>query len=462
MIPLPSIPNPLDFAGDFVGGMFGKFFGFLVDDFIGPAIGQITDGLIAFMMASSEVDLTGDFAGAGDVRVVVLSLSFMAMLGLLFVGVIRSVLSGDPAAVVRQAFVDVPRQGFITAGYLSVTQLAIVIVDDVSNMMLVGVGDSIGRIGQAVGVADPIPGGASFLMLIFMIIYTLAAIFVWAELLIRSALIYIVAVLAPFGYAAGVSPKGRDLSRRTSMMLLAIVLSKLGVALAFRVGSGLIGDGESGGWSLADAMVGTTAMGLAAFMPFMILKAIPLMEASAVSEGAERAPLRAAGTAAGIGLGVAFAGAQIASLAGGAGAGGGGGAVGGAGGSTPRPGGGSPPPPSGGAGGRGSGPSGGTPELGRGPIISGSGGESGPPEQLGSGTAPGLPRGPILSGPGSSPTFFAAPATGGGVDVVSLQLGNDGRYRMPSPPAPSAPPSLPSGGAAERRSPAPLGSGSLI
>lgn len=461
LIPLPDIPNPFDFAGDIAGDIIGRFISFIIDDFIGPAIAEVTDGLIGFMQSTSSVDLTGDFAGVGDVRSVVLILSSMTMLGILFVGVVKAALTGQPGGIIRQAFLDLPRQGFITAIYLTVAQIGIVVVDELTNQVLAGVGDGIGRIGAVVFVSGA-PAG-SILMVIFMIVYILAAIFVWAELLIRSAMIYIIAVLAPLGYAAGASPSGRDLSRRTSMALAAIILSKLGIAVAFRVGAGLInGVGEGGEWSASDAMVGVTTMVLAAFMPFMILKAIPVMEGAAVSEGAERAPLRAAGTAAGVAVGLAFAGANIASLAGGAGAGGAGG-----GGGAAAAGGGPSGSAGGGGGGGGRSPTGSAggsaPALGRGPIVSGPGGEGGPSGELGSGTAGALSRGPIIAGPGEggSPSVYAGPASGGGgVDVIPLELGSDGRFRMPEQPS-AAPTPRPALSGENRRQPAELGSGSL-
>ncbi len=442
MIPLPDIPNPFGGIGDFAGDIIGRLFSFIIDDFVGAAIATVTDGLIAVMLSSSSVSLTGDFAGMGDIRAMILGLSFTTMFAILLIGVIKATLTGQPGALIRQAFYDLPRQAFITAVFIGVAQTAIVVVDALTVEILDGVGEGIGRLGGSillVGAGSSAAGGPAaggILVLIFMILYILAAIFVWAELLIRSALIYIIAVLAPLGYALGVSPSGRDIARKTTMSFAAIILSKLGIAIAFRVGAGLVnGDGEGG---IADAMVGVTTMGLAAYMPFMILKAIPLMESAAVAEGAERAPLRAAGTAAGVGIGLALAAGNVASLAGGgggasggggaAGAGGGGGAGGGAGSRQS-------PSPSGGLGGGGRS----TPALERGPIVSGPGGDAGAPAELDSSSSAALPRGPIIAGPGSggSPQIFAAPASGSsGVQVIDLTPGADGRFRDSHWPTP--------------------------
>ncbi len=443
MIPLPDLPNPFSGVGDFAGDIIGRLFMFLIDDFVGAAIATVTDGLIAVMLSSSSVNLTGDFAGMGDIRAMILGLSFTMMFAILLIGVIRATLTGQPGGLIRQAFYDLPRQALITAVFIGVAQTAIVVVDALTVQVLDDVGEGIGRIGgsiSAAGVTSSAAGGppaGGVLVLIFMILYILAAIFVWAELLIRSALIYIIAVLAPLGYALGVSPSGRDIARKTTMSFAAIILSKLGIAIAFRVGAGLlVGDGEGG---IADAMVGVTTMGLAAFMPFMILKAIPVMESAAVSEGAERAPLRAAGTAAGVAVGVALAAGSVASLAGGGttggGASGGGGATTG-GGRGPTGGSGQPHPPSGRVGGG-----------------SRSGSEATAPAEIGSGSVAALPTGPIIQGPGP---VVASPAGGrGGVQVIDLTPGTDGRYRYPNLPVAN-----PASGEGNTGRSEPLGAGS--
>ena len=78
IIPLPDIPNPLSGIGDFAGDIIGRLFSFIIDDFVGAAIATVTDGLIAVMLSSSSVSLTGDFAGMGDIRAMILGLSFRA------------------------------------------------------------------------------------------------------------------------------------------------------------------------------------------------------------------------------------------------------------------------------------------------------------------------------------------------------------------------------------------------
>lgn len=428
MIPVPGVPLPIvstDGLGDGVAeSLVGAILGFLIDEFVGGAVSEVTDGLIAAMTATSTVDLNGDFAGLGDVRVVVLALSASTMLAVLFAGVIRAVVTGQPGALVQQAFYEIPRQGLLTAVYLTVAQTLIVVVDQITAAMMSEVSDGIGRVGGAVIVTAGSGPGTGFLALIFMIIYLLAAVFVWAELLVRSALIYVIAVLAPLGYAVGASPSGRDLARRTTSILAAVIVAKLGIGLAFRVGAGLVnGEGEGGDWSAADAMVGATTMGLAAFMPFMILKAIPIMESAAVAEGAERAPMRAAATALGTAVGLGFAATNIARLAGGQSA------------ATGRTGGPGPPsPPSARGGGGGGGPApggGGPPALGWSVVSAGPANQPDPPRGLAPGPATAaLPRGPIVA----SRVPVALPATSGGlVEVLNFEAGDDGTYRLTQP-----------------------------
>jgi hypothetical protein len=146
-------------------------------------------------------------------------------------------------------------------------------------------------------------------------------VLVWAELLVRSAMIWIIVVLAPLGYATRASAGSRQIARRTSEIGFAVIISKFGIAVAFAIGStfidGATNVGEPGSGAEVEAdltgmLTGTVVVLLAAFMPWMILKATPVMEAAVVNQGAERGPLRFA--AAGIGL--AIGAASLARLAG--------------------------------------------------------------------------------------------------------------------------------------------------
>ena len=86
---------------------------------------------------------------------------------------------------------------------------------------------------------------------------------------------------------------------------MALIISKLAIALALAVGAAAIGastptspsEGVPGGAELQGMLVGVAVMLTAAFMPWLVFKVIPIFEAALVTQGAARAPLRGAAVA---------------------------------------------------------------------------------------------------------------------------------------------------------------------
>ena len=323
----------IPFLDDLVGGVVGDaasaalnavtefVFGLIIG-----AIEAITNGLIYVMESSSQASLTGpEFAGLSEIRAQILGMSLFLVLGFLFLNVLRSVSRGEPGAVIRAVLVDLPTALLYTALFTAFANVLIIIVDDASEAIVGDLGESVGQVGAVLvagntvssvataGTTAPVGG---LLALIFGLVYIFAAMIVWAELLIRSALIYIIIVTAPLGFAARASAGARQIARRTIEVMFGIILSKLGIALAFGIGASLIDTGNSFGEAdggvipvedVSAMFVGVTVVLLAAFMPWMILKMIPIMESATEMAGAERSPLKAA--AGGAGLAIAAVGA---------------------------------------------------------------------------------------------------------------------------------------------------------
>lgn len=441
----------IPFIDDLVGGVVNDAAGAVLDAVIGfvfglvvGAIELITNALISVMESSSSLDLTGaEFAGLAPIRAQVLGVSLFLVVGFLFLNVLRSVARGEPGGVIRALLVDLPAALLYTALFTSVANVLIIIVDNASEAMVGDLGESIGQVGAVLvagntvataatgGTAAPVGG---LLALIFALVYIFAAMVVWAELIIRSALIYIILVTAPLGFAARASAGARQIARRTIEVMFGIIVSKLGIALAFGIGASLIDTGNSigepdGGLipveDVSAMFVGVTVVLLAAFMPWMILKLIPIMESATDMAGAERAPFKAA--AAGAGLAVAAVGAaKLAGSGTGSGSGAGGPSAGSAGSPFTAP------------TGSGSGP---TPNR---------GGSTGPPGSDGSDGAPGTnsgtlsasrrPSGTSSVGIGNQPTgtdALSGTAAGseddGGVTIVQVSAPRPGVVAV-SPP----------------------------
>lgn len=408
--------NPVDDIIDGVGGLIGGAaeaaseavldlvvsftFGLIAD-----AVASVTGSIVSAMDSTTAVDLDGGFFPAlTPIRQTVLGMSMALVLALFLVSIIRSLAAGEPGAIIRSALVDVPSAMFLMVMSITVAWILIRIVDEASLAVTGDVGAAMGEFTASLVVVEALTG-AGLLGIIFGLLFVVGAILVWLQLLVRAALIYILIVLAPLGFATRAHPGTRQIARRTVEMGIALILSKFGVAVAFGVGATAIessnGVVEGDGVDLTGMMAGVAVMLMAAFMPWLIWKVFPLVEAATAAAGVERSPVKAAvsaaslGVAAGIGVSKLAGGGSMASASGGGG--------GGAGGGIPS----SAPAES-----SGSAPGGGSP---------GTSGSGGAPSGGGSGTS--SPR------PGGSVT--AVPVSGGGAPTVTLPTSQPGSEPRP-------------------------------
>ncbi len=337
--------NPVDDIIDGVGGLIGgaaeaageavldlvvKFtFGLIAD-----AVASITGSIVSAMDSTTAVDLNGGFFPAlTPIRQTVLGMSMALVLALFLVSIIRSLATGEPGAIIRSALVDVPSAMFLMVMSVTVAWILTRIVDEASLAVTGDVGAAMGEFTASLVVVEALTG-AGLLGVIFGLLFVVGAILVWLQLLVRAALIYIVIVLAPLGFATRAHPGTRQIARRTVEMGIALILSKFGVAVAFGVGATAIessnGVVEGGGVDLTGMMAGVAVMLMAAFMPWLIWKVFPMVEAATATAGVERSPVKAAvsaaslGVAAGVGVSKLAGGGSMASASGGGGGAGGG------------------------------------------------------------------------------------------------------------------------------------------
>lgn len=416
--------NPIDDIIDGVGGLIGgaaeaageSILNLVVEfvfGLIADAVAAVTNSIIAAMNATTGVDLDGGFFGAvTPIRQIVLGMSMALLLAFFLAAIIRALAAGEPGAIIRTAFVDVPASILLMVLSVTVAWILIRIVDAASLGVTGDVGEAMGEFSASLAAVDALTG-AGLLGIIFGLLFVIGALLVWLQLLVRSALIYILIVLAPLGFATRAHPGTRQIARRTIEMGVALILSKFGVAVAFGVGAAAIessnGVGAGEEVDLSGMMTGVAVMLMAAFMPWLIWKAFPLVEAATAAAGVERAPIRSAVAGASMAVAATVGISKLAGTAGtGAAAGAAGGATGGGRtGAVPVVGGGGPGP--------GSGPS---PGSGR----SGGGGSGG-------GAAPG--GGPVVvAGPPSQTPTVSAPVEGRSDDgPQAAPLGREGRGR---------------------------------
>jgi hypothetical protein len=326
-IDINPVDDVIDGVGDLLGGAAsaaGEAVLDLVVQFvfglIADAVAAITATIIQAMSSTTAVDLDGGFFPAlTPIRQTVVGMAMALVLALLLLSVLRSLAAGEPGAIVRAALVDVPASLLTMVLSVTVAWVLIGVVDQASLAVTGDVGASMGEFTASLVAVEALTG-AGLLGIIFGLLFIVGAILVWLQLLVRSALIYILLVMAPLGFATRAHPGTRQISRRTIEMGVALILSKFGVAVAFGVGAAAIdssnGVGAGDTVDLGGMMTGVALMLMAAFMPWVIWKVIPIVEGATATAGVERAPMRGAVAAGSLAVAASAGASQLAGAGG--------------------------------------------------------------------------------------------------------------------------------------------------
>ena len=402
-IELPGIPGVGDLASGISEGLLDGFFTMVADALVSAAT-RVNELVFGSLNSTTTVDLNS--LRGGGLLAMTTSIGVAMVLAFFFASIIRGLLRGEYSAITRAALVDVPLALVGTIGLVTFAQILLSITDAATGALLDNAAADLGE--STLGVMSSpeavVTGG--LLSGFILIVYIIAALQTWLWLFLRAALIYFVIVAAPLGLATRAFPPAAVFARRTIKMAVALIVSKFFLAIALSLGASQFNATATGEADISTMLIGAGTMMLAAFMPSVVLKLIPIAEGATASAGVERAPLRMAAAAGGI--------AVAASAAGAGGAAGGGASAGGAGGaagpSNPQP------PAPGGSGGAGST---GAPGSGGG---SGSPGSSGAEQAGGAGGAGGAGTPGSSGGPGSSGSSGSSGAPGvDGADGVSVE-----------------------------------------
>ncbi len=311
------IGNPFDDLWSFVTSPFESLVGWAGDKIFEGITNWIAKGCVQLLgFVWSVMDRTASphlnaewFSGtANSPYQVAARIGGLVLLGVFFVSIAHGVATGDVGGVMRRAFADLPMTVFVMLALVTLTQAAVGLTDAMSDSVwegmrtnAVGVFDGIGRI------TTTVPGG-TFLAPLVLLVLMIALLFLWFVLMLRDSLIYLVVVLAiAFGLPGMVWPTLRGMARHTMELLAALILAKPVIALALSVGVGALGgvgatgtpgDGiiDNGLAEFGTLVVGIITFGLAAFMPYLVYRLIPVVAAATVAAGVASGPLRAAST----------------------------------------------------------------------------------------------------------------------------------------------------------------------
>ena len=323
MILAIGFPNPVGWAIDKVTGLAGDAATAGFEAMIGgltawvvDAVVWIVGGVFNFFLDSTDPNVQADWfvTGTGPYAT---TASIGASLLLLFVlaGIIQGTISGDVGGMLRRIALELPVSIVAMIGLVTITQVLIRLTDALSGQVLDNFQDDITKFGTVVGSLSTLqgPNASALVVVILGLVTVLAGLALVAELVVRSALIYNVVALAPLVFATRLWPATKGASRKLLDLLVALIFSKLVIAVALAVAAAAaVGAGSGGevkplptpevfaedpGGSVTQAvgilLTAAAAFGVSAFSPLLIARLLPMTEAAVVAQGVKGGPVRA-------------------------------------------------------------------------------------------------------------------------------------------------------------------------
>lgn len=313
----PVLNLVTDAAGDALGGVVETVIRGLAGAVVGAVV-DLTASVLSFFWDAAEPELTSSwFYGGQETPYQEMVLLAMPLLvAFFFAGVIQGALRGDTGGMLRMALLRLPGAVLAMSTVVVLADVLLDVTDEMSAALLDGFRDDVEQVGTILGsvaVSGNLP--AQMLVLVFAGVGLLAAVVLIIELFVQAALLYLLAAFSPLIYAAAVWEPMRGSLRKLGEVALALIVSKLAIAAALAVSAAALvaawpGAGAEAVTALptpeqaalqADQSVAQTVGILvsaivmwcvAAFMPFVLWRLLPLAESAMVAQGIRGAPGR--------------------------------------------------------------------------------------------------------------------------------------------------------------------------
>ena len=319
-----GFPEPvgwaIDKASGFVSDEASSGFELLIGGltaWVVDALVWIVGGVFEFFSTSTDPNVVADWFAAGHgPYATTLTIGVSLLVLFVLAGITQGALAGDAGAMLRRIAFELPMSVIAMVGLVTFTQILIGVTDALSTRVLTNFESEIADFGSVVSSLASLGGARSSAFVVFVLglVAVLAGLVLVAELVVRSALIYIVVALAPLVFAARVWPATQAASRKLVDLLVALIVSKLVIAVALAVAAAaVVGVGSGGevtalpapevasldpGGSVTQAvgilLAAVAAFGVSAFSPLLIARLLPVSEAAAIASGVKGGPVRAA------------------------------------------------------------------------------------------------------------------------------------------------------------------------
>jgi hypothetical protein len=234
------------------------------------------------------------------------ALAGVVVLPMLLVSTMQAIYRQNAGQLLRAFFVQLPLALLLGVVAVQIVVLCLSATDAMCSAVTGGNGSDVTSLltGVSNGLVDSLgdPTMATFVLLLVGLMVAAASFVLWLELLVRTAAVYVAVLFLPLALATLVWPSVAHWCRRLIETLAALILSKFVIVAtlslaASAISSGTAGTGDAGA-GFSSVLAGGALLVLATFVPFAILRLIPVVEAGAVGhlEGARSramAPLTA-------------------------------------------------------------------------------------------------------------------------------------------------------------------------
>lgn len=263
---------------------------------------------IGFIDQSTRPDLGASWF-AERYRLMI-GLAGLVMAPMLMLAAIRAVIRADFTQLLRSFLLYLPIAilGMFVA--VQLTQASLVVTDGLSELVSTNVGNNVvdfyGGVADSLSASGTNPELPLFALFIGSLLIVVGAFFIWLELLVRSAAVYVAMFFLPLTLAVLVWPATARWVRRVIGTLVALVVSKFVIVAVISLATAAMAGGSGGTESTTDGNFSTVLGGgvlllLAALSPFVLMRFMPVIEEAALSQFESMSRKPAAMTQAGAG-----------------------------------------------------------------------------------------------------------------------------------------------------------------
>jgi hypothetical protein len=287
--------NPLCYAVHAVSGLGGSVAAAGVDAVLGGLSNWVAGGaewLLAqignVLNSTTTIDLGASWFAKH--YAVMTALAAVVVLPLLVVSTLQALYRQNAGQLIRAFFVQLPLALLLGVVAVQIVILCLSATDAMCTQIAGGSGSDIsavlGGMTNGLTAATANPAVATFVLLLVALLVAVASLVLWLELLVRAAAVYVAVLFLPLALATLVWPAVSHWCRRLVETLAALILSKFVIVAtlslaASALASGTAGTGDAGS-GFVSVLAGGALLVLSTFVPFSLLRLIPMVEAGAV------------------------------------------------------------------------------------------------------------------------------------------------------------------------------------